>query len=163
MLHYSILLHSSTITFDTQSWISKKSFVFNDYFLHVNFLKILFTLIWLLRFRLIASKIWKIIIIVIFAFDKFELIETFAEIVAIMSSNWRLFSRQNDDCFSFFFNSFQIKSFEQIVRITKQCCKNETIEISMILWSEISCEFIILYIFEIENFWHISRYRSLFV
>ena len=68
----------------------------------------------------IASKIWKIIIIVIFAFNKFELIETFAKIIAITTSNWRLFSFQIDDCFSF----FSIKSSKRIVRIAKISLSN---------------------------------------
>ena len=43
---------------------------------------------------------WRIIMIVIFASSRLELIETFAKIVAITLSNWRLLSRQIDDCFS---------------------------------------------------------------
>ena len=51
-------------------------------------------MIWLLHYCLNhIEMIWKNIIIVIFAFDKFVLIETFAKIVA---------KRQIDDCFEIF-------------------------------------------------------------
>ena len=61
--------------------------------------------------------IWKIIMIVIFSFSKFELIDLFAEIVA---------KRQIDDCFwNFFFSDFIF--IESSIMFA---------EISMKLWSE---------------------------
>ena len=60
------------------------------------------------------EMIWKNIIIVIFAFDKFELIEIFAKIVT-NTSNWRLF-------LDFFFKNL-FRSF--------------FVELSMILWLEL--------------------------
>ena len=55
--------------------------------------------------------------ILIFSFDKFELIKTFVKIVAITSSNWRLLQ--------FFFQwFFSIKSFIMLVEISMYCDQN---------------------------------------
>ena len=128
------VFHSSMITSDALSWAETKSFEHEVFLVVKSSNSQLFFwlevhsstnyLLLVLIFAFLLDRIemtWRIIIIVIFAFDKFELIETSAKIVKRIFLSMIFWSNHLN-------KSFASQNF---------CCRNEVIKISMILWSKL--------------------------